>query len=60
MFGHDLQHTQESMHSGPASPRKKWASTTGDLLGSSAATGRDGAVYVGSDDKKLHAIGAGK
>ena len=56
MFGHDLQHTRRSEYSGPASPKAKWTFVTGGYVGSSAAIGADGTIYIGSRDKNLYAI----
>lgn len=39
---------------------KKWGFETGDGIASPPAIGSDGTIYVGSDDKKLYAIGAAK
>ena len=39
---------------------KKWEFVTGDGIDSSPSIGTDGTIYVGSDDKKLYAIGSMK
>ena len=59
MFGHDPQHTGRSPFVGPSTPTKKWEFATGGWLESSPAIGADGTIYIGSDDKKLYAIGPG-
>ena len=38
---------------------KKWEFDLGDGTDSTPSIGRDGTIYIGSDDKKLYAIGLG-
>jgi outer membrane protein assembly factor BamB len=53
----NARNTGQSSYVGPQTNRLKWSYQTGGPIGySSPAIGSDGAVYVGSNDKKLYAI----
>jgi len=56
MFQHDLKHTGQSVHSGPATPALKWNLPTNNSINSSPAIGADGAIYVGSADGKVYCL----
>lgn len=56
MFGHDPQHTHRSQYVGAQTNNVKWTYATGDWIWASPTIGVDGTVYIGSSDKKLHAI----
>ena len=56
MGQHDPQHTGRSSYSGPSSPEVRWSYATGGQIYSSPVIGRDGTIYVGSNDNKLYAI----
>lgn len=56
MFGHDPQHTRLSEYVGSPYSVIKWKFKTNGNIYSSPALGADGTIYIGSDDKNLHAI----
>jgi parallel beta-helix repeat protein len=56
MFRHDLMHTGRSPYIGPGIPACKWTYSAGHAIHSSPTIGPDGTIYVGSLDKKLHAL----
>ena len=56
MFKQNAQRTGLSPYVGSQNGTKKWEYETGGGIISSPAIGSDGTIYVGSDDKKLHAI----
>ncbi|MDD4254154.1 MAG: PQQ-binding-like beta-propeller repeat protein [Methanofollis sp.] len=56
MVGHDLRHTGQSPYTGPSDPMQKWSYTTGGFLTIQPVIDQNGTIYVGSRDKKLHAV----
>ena len=56
MFHHDPQHTGRSPFICPICPVQQWAFFTGSAIGSSAAVGVDGTIYLGSGNGMLYAI----
>ncbi|MBN2090883.1 PQQ-binding-like beta-propeller repeat protein [candidate division KSB1 bacterium] len=56
MFHHDPQHTGRSLATGPDTLNVKWTYAASSWIQSSAAIGKDGMIYVGSSDYRLHAI----
>ncbi len=56
MFHHDPQHTGRSPYVGPQQNTVAWTYRTGSEINSSPAIGRDGTIYVGSENHKLYAI----
>jgi len=56
MFHHDQYHTGQSLYQGAKLGKLKWKFKTGDEISSSPVIGKDGIIYVGSNDKNLYAI----
>ena len=59
VFRHDSLHTGRSTLQGPDSNNLKWSFRTENIVDSSAVLGRDGTIYIGSQDKRLYAIKPG-
>ncbi len=57
MSRHDAQNTAQSPFPGPRTPRLKWKFTTGGYaIGSSPVIGRNGTIYVATENGPLYAI----
>ncbi|WP_083523355.1 outer membrane protein assembly factor BamB family protein [Methanofollis ethanolicus] len=56
MAGHDLRHTGQSPYIGPSDPMQKWSYKTAGFLTVQPVIDRNGTIYVGSRDRKLHAV----
>ncbi len=56
MIGYDLRHTGQSPYSGPEFPTKKWSYSAAGFLLVQPVIDQNGTIYVGSRDKKLHAV----
>lgn len=55
-FHHDANNTGQSEYKGPQTNTTKWKYTTGKGIASSPTIGKDGTIYVGSEDKNLYAL----
>ncbi len=56
MFLHDRRHTGHSSATGGNLPELRWTFQTGDWVMSPPCIGGDGAIYVGSNDRKIYAL----
>jgi PGF-pre-PGF domain-containing protein len=56
MVGHDLRHTGQSPYTGPSDPMQKWSYKTAGFLTIQPVIDQNGTIYVGSRDRKLHAV----
>src|SRR4051812_35244563 len=57
MFRHDAQHSGKNAIAPAATQGVMWTFQTESEIWSSPAVGLDGTVYIGSNDKRLYAIG---
>ena len=56
MFHHDVKHTGKSAYSGALTAELKWSYVTSDYIGSSPAIGKNGRIYVGSNDVSFYCL----